>query len=196
MIILLSRLNLGNEAFSAPFSGLPFKEDDNHGIERRASNERTEHRKRSQGNQEPRALARRRGIPHRPPTVESIGDLAFDCCGNLREVKLSEGLKTIGASAFGNAAIERIEMPSTVRRIGDSSFGGCRKLKSIELNEGLENIGKRAFGKTAVETIEMPSTLKTIKDQAFKNCGELRKGKARCQRASSISGASSQTFPF
>jgi hypothetical protein len=90
-----------------------------------------------------------------------------------KEVKLSEGLESIGAYAFQNAMITKIELPSTVKTIGWGAFSFCDKLTEVKLNEGLESIGGYAFYWTAVEKIELPSTVKTIGQYAFSSCEKL-----------------------
>ena len=65
-------------------------------------------------------------------TVKGVGNRAFEGCGDLRKVTISEGIYKIGAYAFcycGN--LERVILPSTLVYIDDSNpvFTGCSKLE-------------------------------------------------------------------
>ena len=77
-------------------------------------------------------------------TVKGVGNWAFEGCGDLRKVTISEGIDEIGAYAFcycGN--LERVILPSTLVYIDDSNsvFEGCSKLEIITTapREGQEN---------------------------------------------------------
>ena len=65
-------------------------------------------------------------------TVKGVGNRAFEGCGDLRKVTISEGIYKIGAYAFfacGN--LERVILPSTLENIDGSNpvFEGCSKLE-------------------------------------------------------------------
>ena len=66
-------------------------------------------------------------------TVKGVGNWAFEGCGDLRKVTISEGISKIGAYAFcycGN--LERVILPSTLERIESNPvFTGCSKLEII-----------------------------------------------------------------
>ena len=67
-------------------------------------------------------------------TVKGGGNRAFEKCGDLRKVTISEGIYKIGAYAFiGCGNLERVILPSTLEKIGGSSpvFTGCSKLEII-----------------------------------------------------------------
>ena len=77
-------------------------------------------------------------------TVKGVGNRAFEGCGDLRKVTISEGISKIGAYAFcycGN--LERVILPSTLENIDDSNpvFEACSKLEIITTapREGQEN---------------------------------------------------------
>ena len=76
--------------------------------------------------------------------VKGVGNWAFEGCGDIRKVTISEGISKIGAYAFcycGN--LERVILPSTLVYIDDSNsvFTGCSKLEIITTapREGQEN---------------------------------------------------------
>ena len=77
-------------------------------------------------------------------TVKGVGNRAFEECGDLRKVTISEGISKIGAYAFCNCGnLERVILPSTLVYIDDSNpvFTGCSKLEIITTapREGQEN---------------------------------------------------------
>lgn len=77
-------------------------------------------------------------------TVKGVGDRAFEGCGDLRKVTISEGIYKIGAYAFiGCGNLERVILPSTLENIDASNpvFEGCSKLEITTTvpREGQEN---------------------------------------------------------
>ena len=65
-------------------------------------------------------------------TVKGVGDRAFEGCGDLRKVTISEGIDEIGAYAFiGCGNLERVILPSTLVIIDNSNpvFTGSSKLE-------------------------------------------------------------------
>ena len=65
-------------------------------------------------------------------TVKGVGNRAFEGCGDLRKVTISEGIYMIGAYAFiGCGNLERVILPSTLENIDASNpvFEGCSKLE-------------------------------------------------------------------
>jgi|GEM_PF-7119394 len=66
--------------------------------------------------------------------------------GGLKEFVVEEGIKKIGARAFGyNLNLYSIKFPSTLEKIGSEVFVGCKKLTHIELPESIRCIGAEAF---------------------------------------------------
>ncbi len=87
---------------------------------------------------------------------EIIGDNAFENCGALREISFSDtttNLKTIGAQAFKNTALEEIVFPRSIQEIGQDSFS----------DSDLVRIG---FGAPNTNTVK-------IDKYAFYNCLDL-----------------------
>ena len=82
-------------------------------------------------------------------------------CPSLEEVRLPEGLVSIGANAFSFCdKLHTVNFPSTLRTISEGAFSSA-PLASIVLNEGLESIGALAFtGNSNLRTVTLPSTVK------------------------------------
>lgn len=99
-----------------------------------------------------------------PKTVKTIEKSAFDRLRCLVEIKLNEGLESIGENAFyGCEALESIAFPSTLKTIGEWAFCGCKLLTEVVLPEGFETLGKFSFSDcSAVKKISIPSTLNKL----------------------------------
>ena len=99
-----------------------------------------------------------------PKTIKTIEKDAFDRLRSLVEIKLNEGLESIGENAFyGCEALESITFPSTLKSIGEWAFCECKLLTEIVLPEGFEELGKFSFSDcTAIKKISIPSTLNKL----------------------------------
>ena len=81
-------------------------------------------------------ISMEKGITH-------IGDYAFARCGNYRgwnyDVKIPEGVVSIGKDASSDSEYTAISLPSTIKKIGISAFEWT-KITAITLPDGLEKI--------------------------------------------------------
>ena len=66
-----------------------------------------------------------------PKTLRRIGDRAFYGQSKLRNVSMSEGLVSIGASAFYRTDLVSLELPSTIQTINIGAFRDCFNLSNI-----------------------------------------------------------------
>lgn len=83
-----------------------------------------------------------------PPTVQTIGESAFQCRRGLKYINLPEGLQEIGETAFTECDNLRIDtFPTTIQKIGMGAFMGCEKVGSHTFGEELVTVGKYAFDK-------------------------------------------------
>lgn len=93
--------------------------------------------------------------------VTDVGDLAFGLCLSLKKVSLPEGLKSIGAFAFGyfdhgpRNKLTEITIPSSVTSIGECAFANAA-LESIVIPNGVETIGDSAFYTETLKEVSMP----------------------------------------
>ncbi|MEG1905573.1 MAG: leucine-rich repeat protein [Bacteroidales bacterium] len=71
--------------------------------------------------------------------------------GNISELKLPDGIKSIGKAAFRNS-----------------------KVTKVTLNEGLTHIGEEAFAWSKITEIHFPASLTTIDPFAFYDCENLK----------------------
>lgn len=63
----------------------------------------------------------------------NIGASAFYGCESITELKLNEGLETIGSLAFVETKIKELVLPSTVNEIYNDAFYGMKELTKISL---------------------------------------------------------------
>lgn len=82
------------------------------------------------------------------PSVEIIGDCAFNLCMHLEEIIIPDTVKYIGKRAFADcSALTKIEIPESVTRIEEYTFYGCMGFKEYTVPDHIEYIGNAAFGK-------------------------------------------------
>ncbi len=79
-----------------------------------------------------------------PSNVKYINATAFCVCRSLSEVKLTEGLRSIGYGAFSNCALAEIEFPNTLTGIGGDAFGQT-ELTEATIPPSVTYIGSGAF---------------------------------------------------
>lgn len=101
----------------------------------------------------------------------------FAAMSKVREVKLNEGLTSIGNRAFYYCTeLEEINIPSTVKRIGRDAFVSCRNMTNVKFNGPLLYLGPGAFSScSSLEEIVLPNGLEEIQNNTFLDCGKLKK---------------------
>jgi hypothetical protein len=84
-------------------------------------------------------------------------------------IKLPEGLKTIGNSAFGGcSSLTSVTIPDSVTSIGDDAFGGCTGLTSITIPDSVTSIGDSAFYNcSGLTSVTIPDSVTSIGNYAF-----------------------------
>ncbi|MBQ9312089.1 MAG: leucine-rich repeat protein [Bacteroidales bacterium] len=110
-----------------------------------------------------------------PPTVERIGESAFDA-SRLRNVELSEGLKTIEDFAFRQCSqIQEINLPNTLERIGKGAFIFCSNIRNLVIPKNVREIGVSAFYNCEkVYSLTIPLNLELLGENAFYGCENLQ----------------------
>ena len=101
-----------------------------------------------------------------------IPDCAFVKCTSITEIKLNEGITSIGKSAFEECtSLEKINLPSTLTDIRLRAFYNCTKLNNVEIPGTVTAIGDYAFWncKTATVHILMNTTNITVYQHTFTN---------------------------
>ncbi len=102
--------------------------------------------------------------------VTAIAPKAFYGLTNIRSVKISDGVTSIGADAFYNVRMDWVELPTTLETIGARAFCYCYYLSYLNIPEGVTTVGDYAFYNcNNLQTIVLPSTLNSIGNRAFGN---------------------------
>lgn len=116
-----------------------------------------------------------------PKSVETLEHQAFAGCTGLKGITLSEGLKSIGGSAFNGTSIERILIPASVAGISEAAFRGCNKLKEIKVKKGNKAYDSRKGCNAVIDSRTdrlvagcaatfIPKGIKSIGANAFGGC--------------------------
>ena len=91
----------------------------------------------------------------------------------LHEIKLPEGLESIGERAFNKSNIAEIKLPSTLLSIGYGAFEES-KIKSVNIPDAVKEIGTYAFYDCdSLTSITIPDSVISIGDYAFDDCDSL-----------------------
>ena len=119
-----------------------------------------------------------------PPSVRTIGRLAFAGSNALTAVTLPEGLDTIGNYAFQSCSqLGSVSIPSTVRAIGNYAFYNAFRqdgsatatiadAETISPDSGC-SIGKGAFAYSHVGAVNLGNRITSIGSDAFSTCDRL-----------------------
>lgn len=103
-----------------------------------------------------------------PSTVEKIGNYAFENIKTLKKITLSEGVKKIGQTCFGeNTSLTEINLPSSLKVISVGAFGLCPSLEKVTISEGVERIEANAFVNCEkLKEIHIPSSVTFIQNES------------------------------
>lgn len=80
-----------------------------------------------------------------PDTVRKISPRAFYGCRTLREIRLPEGLRSIGERAFANTGLTNVILPDSLTEVEDHAFAGCRAMEWAALGAELWRINGSCF---------------------------------------------------
>ncbi len=110
-----------------------------------------------------------------PDSVTTIGHNAFFECVNLEKVVISDSVTTIGGRAFYNCeSLAEIRLPSAITKISWNMLGGCSKLKSVTIPDTVTDIEHSAFSNCiSLENIIIPDSVYQIASCAFEECSSL-----------------------
>ena len=104
-----------------------------------------------------------------------IGRNAFEKCGNLRDLTLSEGVEKILEEAFIDChSLMEVHCPNSLKSIPTKAFYRLSNLTTVTLGDGLESIGEAAFEDCiSLSTVHFGSGLQQIAQRAFNHCRSL-----------------------
>ena len=108
---------------------------------------------------------------HSITVPQGITTLAIDAFlfSQVASVTLSEGLQTIGDTAFfGCENITALEIPSTVTRIGGGAFQGCYQLTEITIPDGIPALADNLLCDcSSLTRLTLPASVLAIGDLAL-----------------------------
>ena len=112
------------------------------------------------------------GVP-----VKGIDTDAFKGCRQMEEIRIPEGVISIGARAFWSCSrLVTAELPKDLQFIDEEAFRGCTQLERIlpETLPDLKEIGEGAFrGCTALKEVFLGKSVEKIGPRAFRGCENL-----------------------
>ena len=88
--------------------------------------------------------------------------------GKNKEVKIPNGIKTIGSSAFEKNNLASVIIPSSVTSIGENAFR-ANKLTSLTISSGVTSIENSAFSDNKLTNLTIPNSVTTLGNYAFLN---------------------------
>ena len=95
-----------------------------------------------------------------PEGLTEIQGFAFDSCAKLKKVNFPNGLKTIGAGAFSDTALEVLDLPDTVTSIGFEAFA-CPTYQTLNSPDTSDQV-KQYHLTSALSRVVLPKSLEKI----------------------------------
>ena len=103
-----------------------------------------------------------------------IADCAFMGCTDMSSITIPGSVTNIGAQAFYNTGLTRVEIPDGITTIEHSTFTNCRVLTSVTLPDSLTSIEHDAFNGCRMLThINIPAKVSSIGEHTFLSCENL-----------------------
>lgn len=106
--------------------------------------------------------------------VSTIRDSAFEG-GSITSVTISEGITTIGKSAFRSCSfLKTAVIPNSVTSMGNYAFSGCNRLESVNIPQNIDIINEKTFYNCELlKSIAIHSNITKIGKDAFFGCFRL-----------------------
>lgn len=138
------------------------------------------------------------GMPWDRLVVCKVENHAFEGDSSFTDVRMPEGLKVVGYSAFyGCRKLRRLNLPDSVVEVDDGAFYGCSSLEEVRLSPNISVAGEYIFERcinlkrvdipegvtslprsifcacSSLKDVKLPSSLESIEPLAFKDCASL-----------------------
>lgn len=114
--------------------------------------------------------------------VTSIGKKCFYNSQTLERIKISEGVVSIGNTAFSSCVdLYTLHYPSTLKEIGYNCFFNCKSLEDGSLPEGIEYVGMNLYNScSSLVKATLPDSIKGCIDSKGKVDGKLQSIFVKC----------------
>ena len=112
----------------------------------------------------------------RPEYFEIIGGELKKYSGPGGNVKIPDGVKSIGRSAFsGFLSLTGVTVPGSIKEILPCAFYECKNLGELVLGNGVTDIDSSAFhGCTKLTSVTIPDSVTDIGPFVFSGCKKLK----------------------
>lgn len=108
-----------------------------------------------------------------PATLADIPERAFSG-SNLFTLGLSEGLTSIGKSAFQRCIyLQSAVLPDSLKEVGAYAFSETKSLQSAVIPGTVTEIGESVFEKSGIASAELKDGVSVITDGMFRSCETL-----------------------
>ena len=105
-------------------------------------------------------------------TVTTIGDSAFEKASNLKEINLNQ-VECVENKGLTETGIEQAIFEKAQVQIGENAFNNCTSLKNVEVKE-VTNWGDASFAEcTGLTSFQYEKTIEVLPRQTFMNCAML-----------------------
>ncbi len=105
--------------------------------------------------------------------VVYAGSVLYKVKGEMADLVVAEGVKTISDGAVKNASVKTVTLPASLVRICDGAFAGS-SIATIVIPDNVTYIGIGAFENvTALKNVKLPAKLEVLETGAFKGCSAL-----------------------
>lgn len=108
-------------------------------------------------------------------TVTGLGDYLFCKHREVKEIVLTDSIRSIGEECFAGSAIQTIILPEGLMEIKEGAFMGCKNLSNITLPGSIRIVNQRMFQGSGIETVTISPGITTLHDSAFYRCKQLKK---------------------
>jgi hypothetical protein len=107
--------------------------------------------------------------------IINIGEKAFWCREELKEIKIPKGVNILRKSVFEDCiGLEKIDGLENIRIIEQSALQNCESLHELKLGEQLESLGYCSIYKcNNIRRIKLPKSLKKVSPFAISYCESL-----------------------
>ena len=98
----------------------------------------------------------------------------FEGCENLVEIRIGNGVKTIGQDCFSGTAVKNVVIPDNVVTLDGGAFYNAKSMETLTIGNGVTGIGEYCFtNDSAMKQVTIGKGVTTIGRGAFQRCTAL-----------------------